>query len=156
MVIRAWFAGTYLNGVDAKHRLSVPAPLRETIEARSQQKSLVLAPAEHASCLVGYDVTHFERLESRLEREFDGDFGPGRSDRGRILFGTTETLRYDDTGRIVLSPILKELGGIDRQALFLGAGDYFEIWSPEVLLAEPGLDQRLKRIVSALVAGRTA
>jgi MraZ protein len=134
----------------------VPAPLRETIEARSQQKSLVLAPAEHASCLVGYDLTHFERLESRLAREFDGDFGPGRGDRSRILFGTTETLRYDETGRIVLSPILKELGGIDRQALFLGAGDYFEIWSPEVLLAEPGLDARLKRIVSALVAGRTA
>ena len=39
--------------VDAKHRLSVPSTLRETIENRSQIKALVLSPAEHDH-MIGY------------------------------------------------------------------------------------------------------
>ncbi len=154
--IRAWFAGTYLNGVDAKHRLSVPASIRETIEARSQAKAVVLAPAEHADCLVGYDLTHFERLQERLAREFDGDFGPGRSARARLLFGSAEVLRYDDTGRVALGPVLRDLGGLKERALFVGAGDYFELWEPQALLDTEGLDPRIARMVRALVAGKAA
>ena len=67
MTISAHFSGTYVNGVDAKHRLSVPAPLRETIEARSQTREMVIGPDEHSPCLIGYDVTYFERIEARLD-----------------------------------------------------------------------------------------
>ena len=38
----------------------------------------------------------------------------------------------------------------------MGAGDYFELWSPEVLLAQPDLDPRLVRTVKSLLAGRSA
>ena len=145
-----------MNGVDAKHRLSVPAPLRETIEARSQMKALVLSPAEHAPCLIGYDVTYFARIEARLEAEFAQDFGPGRSLKARTLFAMTEQLKYDDTGRIILSPTLRDAGEIGGEALFMGAGDYFELWSPEVLLAQPDIDARLVRAVKSLMAGRAA
>ena len=156
MVIRGYFSGTYVNGVDAKHRLSVPSSLRETIEARSQVKALVLSPAEHAPCLIGYDVTYFARIEARLEAEFAQDFGPGRSLKARTLFAMTEQLKYDDTGRIILTPTLRDAGEIGGQALFMGAGDYFELWSPEVLLAQPDLDPRLVRTVKSLLAGRSA
>lgn len=155
-VIRGFFSGAYLNGVDAKHRLSVPAPLRETIEARSQLKSLVLAPAEHAPCLVGYDVTHFERVQQGLVAQFSGDFGPGRSVKARSLFGMAEQLNYDDTGRIILPPILRDLGELKGQAMFLGAGEYFELWSPELLVAEPDQDPRLIRMARALMAQKGA
>lgn len=153
-VIRGYFAGAYLNGVDAKHRLSVPAALRETIEARSQVKAVVLGPAEHAPCLVGYDVSHFERLQAGLAEQFAGDFGPARGVKARLLFGLAEQLRYDDTGRIILTPALRDMGDLAGEALFLGAGDYFELWSPAALLAEPGQDARLVRTVRSLMAGR--
>lgn len=156
MVIRGYFSGTYVNGVDAKHRLSVPSPLRETIETRSQMKALVLSPAEHAPCLIGYDVTYFDRIEQRLEAEFAQDFGPGRGQKARALFGMTEQLKYDDNGRIILTPTLRDAGEIGSEALFLGAGDYFELWSPELLLAQPGIDPRQLRTVKSLLAGRAA
>jgi MraZ protein len=159
-VIRGYFSGTYVNGVDSKYRLSVPAPLRETIEARSQVKALVLGPSEHAPCLVGYDVTHFERVQARLADEFAGDFGPARSVKARTLFGLTEQLKYDDTGRIILSSTMRdmaelgsELGG---QAVFLGVGDYFELWAPEQLFAQADQDPRLVKTVKALLAGKAA
>lgn len=137
-----------------KNRLSVPSALRETVEARSGVKALVLGPAEHAPCLVGYDVSHYERLQAGLAAQFAGDFGPARSVKARTLFGLAEQLKYDDTGRIVLSPTLRDLGELQADALFLGAGDYFELWAPELLLAEEGQDPRLLKTVRALLAAR--
>lgn len=149
-----YYSGAYLNAVDSKSRLSVPAPFRETIEGRSNQKQLVLAPAEHNDCLVGYDLTRFEQLQAEIGARFAGDYGPARADFARAMFGMAETLRYDDNGRIILSPILKDLGRIDSVALLLGSGDYFEIWSPERMIGTPGQDPRLVRTVEALLAAR--
>ncbi len=153
-VIRGYFSGTYVNGVDAKHRLSVPAPLRETIEARSQTRELVIGPDEHSPCLIGYDVTYFDRIESRLDEEFAADFGPGRNLKSRSIFGATEHLKYDDNGRIILSPLMRELGEIGTTVLFMGLGHHFEIWSPEQFLAQEGQDPRVLKLVKALLAGR--
>jgi len=151
-----YFSGAYLNGVDAKHRLSVPAPIRETVEARSQMKCVVLAPAEHAPCLVGYDVGYFEALESQLDARHAGDWGPGRATTARTLFGMADRFRYDDTGRIVLTPVMRELGELEGQVLFVGAGPCFELWSPERLLEAEGQDPRMLKLVRALMAQRAA
>ncbi len=149
-----FFSGTYMNQVDAKHRLSVPATFRETIETRSGSRTVVLAPAEHAPCLVGYDIGHFEAVHAEIAARFAGDFGPGRGNLARTLFASAETLGYDDNGRIILPPILLELGELSGPALFLGAGDYFELWAPGLLLASDDVDPRLKRVVRALMQAR--
>lgn len=149
-----YFSGTYVNQVDAKHRLSVPASFRETIEARSGSRTVVLAPAEHAPCLVGYDLTHFEVVHAEIEQRFAGDFGPGRGNLARTLFASADTLAYDDNGRIILTPTLLDLGELSGPALFLGAGTYFELWAPERLLAADAIDPRLKRTVRALLQAR--
>lgn len=143
-----------MNGIDAKHRLSVPSSLRDTIEVRSGSKAVVLAPSEYADCLVGYDVTHYDRIRARLEEQFAGDFGPARSRKARSLFALAVELKYDDTGRIILTPSLIDNGGLHKHAVFLGAGDYFEIWHPETLLADADADPRLLRTVRALIEGR--
>ena len=143
-----------MNGIDAKHRLSVPSTLRDTIEARSGRKALVLAPSEYADCLVGYDLTQYDRIRARLEEQFAGDFGPGRSRKARSLFALAVELKYDDTGRIILTQSLMENGGLSKHAVFLGAGDYFEIWHPETLFAQPDEDPRLFRTVRSLLEGK--
>ncbi|WP_448578965.1 division/cell wall cluster transcriptional repressor MraZ [Thermaurantiacus sp.] len=151
---RGYYSGAYLNQVDSKNRLSVPAAIRETVEGRSQARRIVLAPAEHAPCLVGYDETRFARIQEQLEARFEGDFGPSRDRFARTMFGMAETLGYDDNGRVILSAILKDLGELDGPALFLGAGDYFELWAPQRLLEQQDLDPRLVRTVKALLAAR--
>jgi len=143
-----------VNGVDAKHRLSVPASLRDTIEARSLTKAVVLGPSDDAPCLIGYDLSYFARMEERLAAQFAGDFGPGRATKARSMFGLTEQMKYDDTGRIILSPVMRDLGEINGRVVFVGVGDYFEIWSPDVLMAQGGQDPRVLRVVKALLAGK--
>src|SRR3546814_7485067 len=86
-------------------------------------------------------------LYEKLDRRFVDDFGPERDDAARRQFGATEQLGYDDNGRIVLSPMIKELGELDRLAFFIAAGHTFEIWNPNVLLEVKGAsDPRLALI----------
>lgn len=153
-MIRDAFHGYALNAVDAKNRLSVPASYREVIEARSSSRDVVLAPHERERCLIGYDLARSARLSAMIERRFGDDFGPERDDFVRLAFGASEATQYDDNGRVILSTTLKELGEIDRLAFFLGGGDYFEIWNPDVLLEVKGGDMRLQRIVSRQLEAR--
>lgn len=154
--MRTIYAGSYVNGLDAKHRLSVPAPIRDVIETRSSTRALVLAPAEHRPCLQGYDVRYLESVQTSIDRRFDNDWSAARGDAARALFGMAETLKIDDNGRIIMTPILRELGEISASddALFVGAGEYFELWNPEQFLAQEGLDPRHARMVKALLAQR--
>ena len=102
----------------------------------------------------GNFVSYFDRIDARIETEFSGDFGPGRGQKSRALYAMTEQLRYDDTGRIVLSPTMRDMGELGGTALLMGAGDYFEIWQPELFLTQDGLDPRMVRTVKSLLAAR--
>lgn len=151
---QAFFHGYAMNAVDAKNRLSVPAGFRDVIEARSGTRALVIAPHERETCLIGYDRARVARLQAMIDRRFGDDFGPERDDFVRLAYGASEPATWDDTGRIILSATMKELGEIERHAFFLAAGDYFEIWNPERLLEAKGADTRLARIVRRHLEGR--
>ena len=46
-----------------------------------------------------------------------------------MLIGFAEDHALDATGRILISPELRAFAGIEKQAMFVGQGAYFEIWS---------------------------
>jgi len=50
------------------------------------------------------------------------------------LFGSTEEIAVDGSGRIILPPGLRRRAAIVDAAMFLGTGETFEIWSPEIAL----------------------
>lgn len=154
-VTATFFHGYALNAVDAKNRVSIPAGYRDVIAQRADDAAVVVAPSERAPCLIGYDTNHSARLQGQLETRFADDWSEARDDSARLAFGTSEKLPYDATGRIILSPTLKELGDIDRLAFFIAAGDYFEIWNPDVLLETKGSDARLARIVRRQLEARS-
>ncbi len=151
-----YFHGYALNAIDAKSRLSIPANFRDVILARSDTRAVVLAISEYSPCLVGYDSRRSAKLQADLETRFAGDYSPARDAQARLAFGASEHLGMEETGRIILSPTLKDMGELERYAFFLGAGDYFEIWNPQLLLESAGLDPRLARIVRGQLDGKTA
>lgn len=149
---RDLFHGYAMNAVDAKNRLSIPATYRDVIERRGKVRSIILSPHERAPCLVGYDQGYSTRLQEQLETRFTGEYGDPRDGFARLAFGASEQIPYDDNGRIILSPMMKEFGEIDRFAFFLAAGEYFEIWNPQILLDMQGTDPRLARLVKKQLA----
>jgi MraZ protein len=137
--------------VDAKGRVSVPAFLRSVIERRGDARTIVLAKHEAFPCLSAYDPAYAALKHSKLERLFekqegDPDAALDYQQRNLMAFAATEEVPYDSSGRIVLPPMMRRKGGIDDLALFLGAGETFQVWNPSLFLGEPTVPDDLKDI----------
>ena len=141
-----FFHGSALNAVDAKNRVSIPASFREAIRNRTGGTDLFLGVALRQGCLAGYDLVQQEKLNAELEARHGAANSAEREDDASKLFGLAEALTIDSAGRIVLPPILKRVGRIGSQALFVGAGTSFLVWNPELYLAQPGLDPQLAEL----------
>ena len=147
MEIDDFFQGSALNAVDAKGRLSVPAFVRNVIERSSDERAIVIGAHEVSPCLTAYGRNYARNLWSDMERRRLADEGRGTGledhyARARRMFGMTEDVPYDTSGRIILPPMMRRKGRIEELALFVGVGGIVEIWNPRVALAEGDRDLR--------------
>ena len=151
MAIEDFFQGSALNAVDAKGRLSVPAFVRSVIERRSDARAIIVGAHEVSPCLTGYSRAHSQELYAELERrrlagEEKGAAVEEHYARARRLFGMTEDVPYDSSGRIILPTMMRRKGKIEDLALFVGVGGIVEIWNPRIALEEG--DRDLKEIAA--------
>ena len=87
-------------------------------------------------------------------------FSEHREQFALVLYGTSETLKIDGEGRVVLSDNLKRHAGITDAVAFVGLGHKFQIWEPgrfQKELAEATQKVRaLQGELSSQVAARDA
>lgn len=118
------FLNQYQHSFDDKGRLTIPSKFREL-------------PAEGAFVVQGLDrnlmvlpPAVFQLLYDRLMAMNLTD--PTARLLRRIILGNALQVMPDGAGRILLSPNLKEYADLKENVIFVGQGDYFEIWSPEL------------------------
>src|SRR4051794_3071721 len=145
------FQGSALNAVDAKGRVSIPAFLRSVVERRGDARTIVLAKHEAFACLSAYDPAYAALKHSKLERllekeETSPDAKRKYQQRNLMASAATEEVPYDSSGRILFPPMMRLKGQIGDLALFLGAGETFQIWNPELLLKDSRIPDDLKDI----------
>src|SRR3954463_7602618 len=145
------FQGSALNAVDGKGRVSIPSFLRSVIERRGDARTITLAKHEAFACLSAYDPAYAALKHSKLERLLEKEeTGPDAAieyqQRNLMAFAATEEVPYDSSGRILFPPMMRRKGGIAELALFLGTGETFQIWNPEILLKDPRIPDDLKDI----------
>ncbi|MEO6434111.1 MAG: division/cell wall cluster transcriptional repressor MraZ, partial [Sphingomicrobium sp.] len=146
------FQGSALNAVDAKGRVSIPAFLRSVIERRGDARTITLAKHESFPCLTAYDPAYaalkHAKLERLMEKEETGpDAALDYQQRNLMAFAATEEVPYDSSGRILMPPMMRMKGKIEDLALFLGTGETFQLWNPDLLLADDRIPDDLKDIV---------
>lgn len=124
------FLGAYTNKIDAKGRLSTPADYRRALETGlvSGVGEMICYPSftdpvlecggtDLVTTLMGmvanYDV--FDEQREALEIS---------------ILSEAQRLSFDENGRIVLPPALREFAGLSGQATFVGLGNRFQIWHP--------------------------
>lgn len=124
----ALFLSTFVNKVDRKGRVSVPAPFRSAI-ADQPFAGIVLFPAINTRALEGSGIDRMEELTRRLEAlpEFSEE-----RDALSAIFADTQQLPFDGEGRIMLPAEFCEHTGIvfEGGAAFVGNGKTFQIWEP--------------------------
>jgi MraZ protein len=145
------FQGSALNAVDAKGRVSVPAFLRSVIERRGGTKTIVLAKHDSFPALSAYDPAYAARMHSKLERLLEKEETSVQAQleyqqRNLMAFAATEEVPYDSSGRIVLPPMMRRKGELEDLALFLGAGETFQIWNPTLFLKDARIPEDMKDI----------
>ena len=143
----ALFLDTFVNKLDRKGRVSVPAPYRQQLAAQSFQGIAALPSFKHRAIQCG-SIDWLDGLNRQLgEVEL---FSDEHDDLTATLFADTKQLPFDGEGRIILPPVLIEHAGIGALAAFVGRGSLFEIWDPAALDAYKAEARR-----RALERGRT-
>jgi MraZ protein len=125
------FLGTHQNRLDAKGRLSVPAPFRAALRAMSKDPDaplVVLRPSHQHDCIEGWPYALFQTLTNPLDRL--DLFSPAHNDMATTLFADAWPLEADGQGRIVLPDMLAQHAGLTETVEFMGLGRIFEIWEP--------------------------
>ena len=119
------FRGIASVSVDAKGRVTVPAPQRTLINSISDDELVVTIDTEDR-CLLLYPVPYWQEIEERLAQL--PSFNPDTRRIQRLLIGHATDLSMDRHGRILLPPLLREYAGLDKNIIFVGQGKKIEIW----------------------------
>lgn len=120
------FVGTHTNRLDAKGRVSIPAPFRTVL--REREVGLVLRPSHQRACIEAWPSDVFEALQAPLQRL--DMFSEEQDDLAATLFADAWPIEADKEGRIVLPECLKEHAGLSDAVVFMGLGRTFQIWEP--------------------------
>ncbi|MEP5761175.1 MAG: division/cell wall cluster transcriptional repressor MraZ [Litoreibacter sp.] len=130
------FRGESVHKVDSKGRVSIPASFRRVLEAGDPDWTEGLNP----NLVIVYGGAGQKYLEVYTQEAIaDVDDRISRMPRGskerrymeHMFNGQSVPTSADDTGRLVLSPKLRDKVGIRAEAYFKAAGDTFQIWAPE-------------------------
>ena len=127
----AAFHGAAVITLDAKGRVAIPTRHRETLMEGA--KTLVLT-AHPDGCVLLYPESAWEPVRARVDT-FPA-FQPQASWWKRLLLGFEEHVAPDGSGRILLSPALRLHAKLEREAMMVGQGRYFELWDSAVWSAK--------------------
>jgi MraZ protein len=130
------FLGEYRHSIDNKDRLTVPVRYRELMD-------------DGAFILRGFDrnlmvltTKAFEAISHRIDQMSLTD--PLARSLRRLIIGSASRVEIDKVGRILIPDFLCQKAGItcDHEAVLVGQGNYFEIWSSdEWALQQKTLDE---------------
>jgi len=121
------FVSHFTNRLDAKGRVSIPASFRAVL-ARDGFEGLYVHPsidAEAVDCGGNALLREIDELLGRLS-----PYSEERDMFSTALLGTSEILKVDSEGRVVLTENVKAYAGITSEVTFVGQGYKFQIWEP--------------------------
>ena len=127
------FISQYILKLDAKGRISVPAPFRAQL-ARERFDGVFCCPAAGSAALDAGGTALLDEIEALVASY--PPFSDEREQLATALYGTSEILKMDAEGRVSLSDALKDHAGIMDAAAFIGLGHKFQIWAPDRLGAQ--------------------
>jgi MraZ protein len=159
LVDRELFEGFALQAVDPKGRVAIPADLRAAAERNSDVRQIVVGNHATDPCLSAHDLgwskAKYERIDRAEQLAIDRGDQPDTTAKRRA-FGHVEKAPFDDSGRFVIPPFFRAKAKIAKWAFFVGSGETFEIWSPDVLLADENADPGLREICEFLMQAKGA
>jgi MraZ protein len=149
----ALFLSTFINKVDRKGRVSVPASFRSALTGQNFNGIITFRSFK----LPALEASGIDRMEELSERiDALPEFSEERDALSSVL-ADAQPLAFDGEGRIVLPEFLCQHTGIGETAAFVGLGRTFQIWEPQRFEAhQQEMRDRARRQGATLPAHRPA
>lgn len=122
------FLGSFLNRLDKKGRVSIPAPFRAAL-AGSAFSGVVAFPSFSKQAIEAGGIERMVRLSEGTD-ELPA-FSAQQDDLAALIFASAHQLAFDGDGRVVLPEEFITHAGIGDQVQLVGLGKTFELWQPE-------------------------
>jgi MraZ protein len=115
------FQGASSLALDGKGRLNMPTRHRDLLSVQAGGQ-LTITRHPHG-CLLVFPRPVWEQFRARLDQV------PMEAHALKRLFlGYAMDVELDATGRVLVSPELREAAGITREVTLLGMGRHLELW----------------------------
>ena len=126
------FLSTFVNKIDKKGRVSVPAPFRMALGNESFQGIIIFRSYKYSS-LEGCSMSRMHKLSEGLDQM--DQFSDAQDDLASTIFADAHQLSFDSDGRVLMPEDLIDYAGLKDRAAFVGRGSTFQIWTPEAFTA---------------------
>lgn len=122
------FLGEYQVNLTSGGRVVIPKRIREVLK---KEKTFILTKG-FDQCLSGFKNRDWEK--SALELMGVSVLEMKKIEIKRHLFSSATILEIDEQGRVVIPKNLLQYADLEekKEAIFIGVGTYFEIWSKEM------------------------
>lgn len=121
------FRGVFTVKVDSKFRMNIPSRYRDASSILNRGVVVTIDAVD--KCLLLYPLTTWEEVEDHIEAL--PSFNKATRRVKRLLIGHAHDLEMDKQGRILLPASLREYAELGAEAVLVGQGKKFEIWSQE-------------------------
>lgn len=117
------FSGQHRHSIDDKGRLTIPVFFRELL---AEGGAFITRGFDHNLMVI--PQLAFDTIRNRIVHMSMTD-SMARSLR-RLILGSAEPVEPDKVGRILIPQYLRNSIGLVDEAVVVGVGEYFELWSP--------------------------
>ena len=125
--IKLRFSGEYLNTLDAKNRVNIPAKFRKVLDPINDRTFVITRGFDQ--CITLYPIYEWNIVEQQLAslsslRNRNRNFV-------RSIVRYASYVQYDRQGRIIIPDNLKAYSTIDKDVVIIGMITKIEIWNPD-------------------------
>ena len=117
------FRGRSAARLDAKGRLRIPAKFREVLQKHYTDALIV---SQYGECLVAYPPEKWDDIEAKALHL--SQVHPEHRSFVRRFISGAEKCEFDNQGRILIPPLLREDARLDQEVILVGMLANFEIW----------------------------
>ncbi len=123
------FLSIYVNRLDKKGRVSVPASFRSYL-SNLGYNGVICYPSFNNQSIEAWPQDRIEKISNSIDSL--NPFEEKRDFFATSILSESINLQFDSEGRILLTPKLLKHAKIKNSMVFVGQGKTFQIWEPEI------------------------
>jgi len=122
------FTGAHEHSVDAKHRLAIPAAVRNQLRSAGSADALYIHVGANGALWLWPEPT-FEKMAGDVEPSLSPD--PELQEFDELTFPDTHRAEFDSAGRVTIPDQMLAEAGLGNKVVIIGMRHHMEVRDPE-------------------------